>query len=298
MKIKSIAEDAGIFNFSVEDHDIIIFSGDLNYRIAEDVDINTVYEHIDQPETCHELLSFDQLNIERQHGRIFQGFSEGEIRFLPTYQFICGSSLYDRRPEKKMRCPAWCDRILYRQGRYPSDSNYNTSINDLHNSNRIGTHGYYASLQKGLDLNHSFETIQLLSYESLPEFVISDHAPVRACFAITVKRMDYAMRELSMLEAIESEFNTFESRTALNLPSTTCNPTFSNQTNHDADYNDSNDDNLNHNVSADLIIDEKLSQNPYIQSMHRYPALEIIPKYVTLLPASANQKTAKVKTKL
>ena len=38
----------------------------------------------------------------------------GALTFPPTYKYIPGQNRYDRRPEKKMRCPAWCDRVLWR----------------------------------------------------------------------------------------------------------------------------------------------------------------------------------------
>lgn len=56
------------------------------------------------------LTESDQLNIERAAGRVFQGFHEGNLTFAPTYKYIPGQDIYDQRPEKKMRCPAWCDR--------------------------------------------------------------------------------------------------------------------------------------------------------------------------------------------
>jgi hypothetical protein len=47
-------------------------------------------------------------------GRIFQGFTEGKITFKPTYRYLVGTDQYDRKPEGKMRCPSWCDRILFK----------------------------------------------------------------------------------------------------------------------------------------------------------------------------------------
>jgi hypothetical protein len=46
--------------------------------------------------------------------RAFQGFLEGPISFKPTYRYIAGADAYDRRPDGKLRCPSWCDRILWR----------------------------------------------------------------------------------------------------------------------------------------------------------------------------------------
>ena len=61
------------------------------------------------------LLSLDQLNLERAKGTVFQGFVEGPITFPPTYKFQQGTDIYERRKEKKLRAPAWCDRVLWRR---------------------------------------------------------------------------------------------------------------------------------------------------------------------------------------
>ena len=58
-----------------------------------------------------------QLNQEREAGNVFQDFREGfeEVTppFGPTYKFEPKTSKYERRPDKKFRAPAWCDRILW-----------------------------------------------------------------------------------------------------------------------------------------------------------------------------------------
>lgn len=61
-----------------------------------------------------ELLQLDQLNVERKRGNVFRGFEEGRIAFPPTYKFQAGTMQYEKRPEKKLRAPAWCDRILWK----------------------------------------------------------------------------------------------------------------------------------------------------------------------------------------
>lgn len=59
------------------------------------------------------LRPLDQLNIERKEGRVFEGFEEGILNFPPTYKYQPGTDIYEQRPEKKLRAPAWCDRILW-----------------------------------------------------------------------------------------------------------------------------------------------------------------------------------------
>lgn len=103
--------------YTPDDHDIILWMGDLNYRIVSSVDISTVYEMIQQNDLMT-LLTYDQLNQEKEKNNIFQGFHEGLLTFPPTYQYIPGKDLYDNRKESKKRCPAWCDRILWRIGKH------------------------------------------------------------------------------------------------------------------------------------------------------------------------------------
>ena len=42
------------------------------------------------------------------------------MAFPPTYKYQPGTDSYDRRPEKKLRCPAYCDRILWKVRNSPN----------------------------------------------------------------------------------------------------------------------------------------------------------------------------------
>ena len=53
-----------------------------------------------------------QLTKARFAGEAFSEFSEGEIRFPPTFKFDKKRNTYDT--SKKQRVPAWTDRILYK----------------------------------------------------------------------------------------------------------------------------------------------------------------------------------------
>lgn len=99
---------------AILDHDLVFWIGDLNYRIDESISIDDVFARVELKDWAY-LRLYDQLNNERMKGNVFQNFSEGELNFGPTYKFQPGTGEYDRRPEKKIRAPAWCDRILWRE---------------------------------------------------------------------------------------------------------------------------------------------------------------------------------------
>lgn len=85
--------------------------GDLNYRITSDVPTPTVFQFAQSNFAA--LLKKDQLTVSQQAGFAFVDFIEPPIAFPPTYKYLREASLYDQRPEKKLRAPAWCDRVLY-----------------------------------------------------------------------------------------------------------------------------------------------------------------------------------------
>ncbi|KAL5707899.1 hypothetical protein ACHQM5_018750 [Ranunculus cassubicifolius] len=95
------------------DHDRIIWLGDLNYRVSlsyEEARILLEDNYWDA------LLEKDQLNVEREAGRVFPGWKEGKIFFAPTYKYSQNSDSYAGetvKSKKKRRTPAWCDRILW-----------------------------------------------------------------------------------------------------------------------------------------------------------------------------------------
>ncbi|XP_020236924.1 type I inositol polyphosphate 5-phosphatase 5 [Cajanus cajan] len=98
----------------IVDHDRIIWLGDLNYRVALTYEETRVLLEDNDWDT---LLEKDQLNLERDAGRVFNGFKEGRIVFAPTYKYSHNSDSYAGetvKSKKKRRTPAWCDRILWR----------------------------------------------------------------------------------------------------------------------------------------------------------------------------------------
>lgn len=93
----------------ITDHDMIYWIGDLNYRITE-FDHNEVKEIIKEGKLT-ELLKADQMLQQRYQRKVFNGYTEGPITFLPTYKFDPGTDDWDT--SEKSRAPAWTDRILW-----------------------------------------------------------------------------------------------------------------------------------------------------------------------------------------
>ncbi|CAA6656992.1 unnamed protein product [Spirodela intermedia] len=92
---------------------IIIWLGDLNYRIALSY---TETKRLLETNNWDALLQRDQLRTEREAGRVFKGWNEGRIYFAPTYKYSNNSDAYAGEivsSSKKRRTPAWCDRILW-----------------------------------------------------------------------------------------------------------------------------------------------------------------------------------------
>ncbi|KAG6587362.1 Inositol polyphosphate 5-phosphatase [Phytophthora cinnamomi] len=134
---------------SILNHDFVFWIGDLNYRIQDTLSTEEVFRLAESGRSLDKLVQHDQLTIERQRGNVLKGFQEGPLSFPPTYKFQAGTSEYEKRPEKKLRAPAWCDRVLWR-AKSPSD-------------------------------------VKLRSYNSVSALDLSDHKPVHALFDIQVK---------------------------------------------------------------------------------------------------------------
>ncbi|CAH0482792.1 unnamed protein product [Peronospora belbahrii] len=150
---------------SILNHDFVFWTGDLNYRIQDTLTTDEIFRMVKSGRHLHELVQHDQLTIERQRGMVLKGFEEGVISFPPTYKFQAGTSVYEKRPEKKLRAPAWCDRVLWK-AKNPSD-------------------------------------VKLLSYNSVPALEMSDHKPVHAFFDVQVKfqvesKKNEVIREIMM----------------------------------------------------------------------------------------------------
>lgn len=129
------------------DHEVCIVNGDLNYRIdtmGRDAVVSAV-----KAGNLEKLLERDQLLVSKRKNPGFRlrAFQEMPITFNPTYKYDVGSDTYDT--SEKKRAPAWCDRILYRDG-------------------------------------HITKRIKQFDYRR-HEVRVSDHRPVSALFEMTIK---------------------------------------------------------------------------------------------------------------
>ena len=147
-----------IGEFGIRDHDYVFWLGDLNYRMQKDVTLEECYDRIRRHDIAF-LRANDQLNAERLRGMCFSRFEEGSLEFLPTYKYIPGTDRYDDREDKKMRVPAYCDRILW--------------------SCREGN-------AKTVE-ESSVELVELEVYNRSDILKISDHKPVFARFGVQCK---------------------------------------------------------------------------------------------------------------
>ena len=146
---------------SILQHDLVVFMGDLNYRLDIPADVTqqllqsnergrsglSLKAEASPKRDLAALMKHDQLSIEMQMGRVFRDFSEPlKPSFDPTYKYFVGSDRLD-----PTRQPGWCDRVLYRT------------------RSRLNARG-----------------LTVAEYSSFMNITTSDHKPVRAVIEITV----------------------------------------------------------------------------------------------------------------
>lgn len=100
----------------------LFWLGDLNYRVELPTwEAETIIQKIKQQQYA-DLLSHDQLLMERKEQRVFLHFEEEEITFAPTYRFerlTRDKYAYTKQKATGMKynLPSWCDRVLWKS--YP-----------------------------------------------------------------------------------------------------------------------------------------------------------------------------------
>lgn len=100
---------------STENFDRVFWLGDFNFRVTlgrlQVDEILEKYKDEQRPQ-CKELQEYDELLDLMEQGKVFVGFNEPPIRFLPSYKHDIQSDNYDS--SSKNRVPSWTDRVLYR----------------------------------------------------------------------------------------------------------------------------------------------------------------------------------------
>ncbi|KAH9258655.1 hypothetical protein BASA81_003157 [Batrachochytrium salamandrivorans] len=95
----------------LQEHDYTVWLGDFNYR----VDRASPEEVLDNIRDFGWLEARDQLRREMTAKRVFSGYTEVQrVQFPPTYKYEPGTDQYERRAEKKLRAPAWTDRVVWK----------------------------------------------------------------------------------------------------------------------------------------------------------------------------------------
>ncbi|XP_016066605.1 PREDICTED: inositol polyphosphate 5-phosphatase K isoform X2 [Miniopterus natalensis] len=144
---------------NILDHDLIVWFGDMNFRI-EDFGLHFVRESV-KSQCYSDLWEKDQLSIAKRCDPLLREFQEGPLLFPPTYKFDKNSNNYDT--SEKKRKPAWTDRILWRLKRQPHTDSC---------APRLPAHHFSLSLR---------------SYVSHMMYTISDHKPVTGTFDLELK---------------------------------------------------------------------------------------------------------------
>lgn len=108
LKVDETAERPQGEGWSINEAEVLIWAGDLNYRLElsrKEVEQLIVKQDFDR------LQNFDQLLLQKQHHLAFSDFEEAKITFPPTYKFDRGTDKYDT--SEKQRVPSWTDRVLW-----------------------------------------------------------------------------------------------------------------------------------------------------------------------------------------
>uniref|UniRef100_UPI00398F3040 type II inositol 1,4,5-trisphosphate 5-phosphatase n=1 Tax=Pristiophorus japonicus TaxID=55135 RepID=UPI00398F3040 len=109
-RMRFVQPNLPLAHLSIMKHDVIIWVGDLNYRICHP-EVETIKKLI-AAKDYKKLAKYDQLTKHMKESGVFNGFKEGELNFQPTYKYDIGSDNWDT--SEKCRVPAWCDRILWK----------------------------------------------------------------------------------------------------------------------------------------------------------------------------------------
>ncbi|MBZ3878353.1 Type II inositol 1,4,5-trisphosphate 5-phosphatase [Sciurus carolinensis] len=102
--------DPSLPPLTISKHNVILWLGDLNYRI-EELDVEKVKKLIEE-KAFQTPYAYDQPKIQVAAKTVLEGFTEGELTFQPTCKYDTGSDDWDT--SEKCHAPAWCDRVLWK----------------------------------------------------------------------------------------------------------------------------------------------------------------------------------------
>ena len=143
---------------ATSEFDCVFWCGDFNYRVnGRRAAVEEMLKGSEDARLA--LLANDQLTRERRLHNAFRGFHEAEITFIPTYKYDQDSDDFD---SKKLRIPAWTDRILFRQHPAMRQKRFCTASG-------AGDHP---------------PVLRPFEYTSIQHMRFSDHRPVKACFIL------------------------------------------------------------------------------------------------------------------
>lgn len=158
-------------NRSIEDHEVVVWAGDFNYRIGLGyekvkalVNEAVIGNEKFREEALGKLYENDQLNIQMVVGNCFNFYREGRVKFLPTYKYDIGKDEFDS--SDKQRIPAWTDRILWK-----------VNHKGVQGGEVVGTQ------------------MRQLEYDSVMKLKFSDHRPVYALFELGILVVDEAKKD-------------------------------------------------------------------------------------------------------
>ncbi|UJR15004.1 hypothetical protein I4U23_001981 [Adineta vaga] len=163
--------------WKINDHDIIFWCGDMNYRISHPNE--QVRQAISELSTVP-LQEKDQLRCEMKLENVFTNYYEPSIEFMPTYKFDINTDRYDT--SEKARIPSWTDRIVYRSKR--------TKVTK--------------------DKEAEVDTIKTIHYLSADKIRFSDHRPVSGLYTVLIKYECDEKRSNQIRDELNREFDRLE----------------------------------------------------------------------------------------
>ncbi|CAI2365856.1 unnamed protein product [Moneuplotes crassus] len=149
-------------SYKFESHKCKFFIGDLNFRINLDYEEAKSLAQNFMPDDKKILEEKDQLNIAKATEEYLQDIREGPLNFRPTYKYDDNSDVYDT--SKKLRAPAWCDRILWFKNEKHIDQ-----LSYERKENQFSDHRPVLSFMSVLTYTHDSKLMRELKQEMVRE---------------------------------------------------------------------------------------------------------------------------------